>query len=222
MDLPGLIRITEADENLAKDVAFMMGESFLEEKWTATLLSSLHDINASPERILEISRLLMFHEFMVGSSFGNCYTLPDISASAGAYLKSDLGNRVWSDLEEIAFDKLSRDYLTKQETETLLKQQEKMKGITVFNWEEEYSKGNDFIHFYVLGVDPKKRGQGGFRRLVEPFFDYADEHGIECYLETYSIPLEQLYQHFGFETVHIFRDPSFKIEERCMVRKPQA
>ena len=99
-----------------------------------------------------------------------------------------------------------------------------MAPITVFEWEEDEAKrmdAPDFSHFYSLGVDRTRRGSGAFRRLMTPFFDYADEHGIPCFLETYSKPLEELYAHFGFETIHEYRDPAFTITERCMVRKPR-
>ena len=82
-------------------------------------------------------------------------------------------------------------------------------------------EGGDFTHFAMLAVDPDKRGTGRFRKLVTPFFDYADEHGIPCYLETYSDSLQSLYEHVGFEVYRVFESPDFAITERAMVRKPR-
>ena len=44
----------------------------------------------------------------------------------------------------------------------------------------------DFIYFISAGVDPEKRGSGAFRRLFTPFLEYADEHGLACYLDCYT------------------------------------
>ena len=76
----------------------------------------------------------------------------------------------------------------------------------------------DFIYFISAGVDPEKRGSGAFRRLFTPFLEYADEHGLACYLDCYTERLEQLYGHFGFETVERRSIDAFPIEERLMVR----
>ena len=52
-----------------------------------------------------------------------------------------------------------------------------------------------------------------------PFLEYADEHGLACYLDCYTERLEQLYGHFGFETVERRSIDAFPIEERLMVRR---
>ena len=66
---------------------------------------------------------------------------------------------------------------------------------------------------------PRRRGSGAFRRLFTPFLEYADEHGLACYLDCYTERLEQLYGHFGFETVERRSIDAFPIEERLMVRR---
>ena len=84
---------------------------------------------------------------------------------------------------------------------------------------ERTAPDEDFIYFISAGVDPDKRGSGAFRRLFTPFLEYADEHGLACYLDCYTERLEQLYGHFGFETVERRSIDAFPIEERLMVRR---
>ena len=79
--------------------------------------------------------------------------------------------------------------------------------------------GSDDLDARLAGVDPEKRGSGAFRRLFTPFLEYADEHGLACYLDCYTERLEQLYGHFGFETVERRSIDAFPIEERLMVRR---
>ena len=96
-----------------------------------------------------------------------------------------------------------------------------MEPISNFKWMIPETEGKDFIHFFSVGVNPDMRGSGAFRRLVTPFLDYADQHGLNCYLECYTDRLESLYGHFGFETEHRFTDPNFDVYERAMVRTPR-
>lgn len=220
MNLPGLITITPDQKDLIDELASMMGASFMEERWTMELLSALGGDEAS-DRKLAFSRALMREDLMLGSAYECCYALEDRTACAGASLKSDLGEQAWNDIEDEAMRRAVRCLLSPAEAAAIEAQAARMKAISVFDWEEQEAAGKDFIHFLALGVDRTKRGSGAFRRLMDPFFAYADEHGIPCYLETYSDQLESLYSHVGFETIRVLSDPAFAIEERCMVRHPR-
>lgn len=59
------------------------------------------------------------------------------------------------------------------------------------------------------------------RRMVDPFFRYADERGLEMFLDCYSDNLQSLYEHLGFEVIDVLSDPCFPISERRMVRRPR-
>lgn len=223
MNLPGIVTVLPDQTELIDALADMMGESFLEEKWTIELLSVINGADAEQRR-LELSRAIMREEFTLGAPLQCCYALEDQSACAGAYLKSDLGERIWADLEEQAFRNFAKNALSESEAVLLDAQTSHMEPISSTSWEEDVAKTlgvGDFIHFYLLGVDKTRRGSGAFRRLVTPFFNYADEHGIPCFLETYSGKLENLYAHFGFETIREYRSPEFEVYERCMLRRPQ-
>lgn len=219
MQLPGIVTAKPGDADYVNHLARMAGESFLEEMWTRELLSGVTD---DETRKLELSCELLRQEMLAGAPFQACYGLKDARAAAIGYLRSDLGSTTWQEIEDHADEAFARSFLTPAERDAYERQLERMAAISVFDWEEEASGGSDFIHFPCLAVSAQHRGTGTFRRLMTPFFEYADAHGIPCFLETYTSQLEGLYGHFGFETVRIFEDPAFAIAERCMVRKPQA
>lgn len=218
MQLLGIVTVETGDLKRINRLADMAGESFLEEMWTHELLRAITD---ERPRKLALSREILRQEMIVGAPLQTCYALEDDSAVAIGYLRSDLGACTWSEIEDEADAVFARDFLSPDERCAYERQLDRMKRISVFDWEEEAGKGGDFIHFACLAVSVKARGTGAFRRLMTPFFDYADEHGIPCFLETYTSRLESLYGHFGFETIHVYDDPAFEIVERCMVREPQ-
>ncbi len=221
MQLPGLITVQLYQKELIHSLASMMGTSFMEEEWTRLLLQGLDSIQTSYERKLALSRALFACDFEVAAPLQACYATEDLAACAGGYLASELGTTPWAQYEEQSFQTLVDTVLTEEEARLLTCQMERMEALSNFSWEIEAAQGSDFIHFYALGVDPNKRGSGAFRRLMEPFFTYADQQGIPCFLETYSQKLESLYTHMGFYTLDVISDPQFAITERCMKRDPQ-
>lgn len=221
MQFEDLITVRPEQTELIEHLAKMMGVSFLEELWTDEWLKSLDALGTSDARKLEISQAILRYEFTAGSQYQACYTLPDKAAVAGGYLKSDLGAFTWQEIEDSATEKMAQEFLTKEERAVMLPKAVAMDPISDFGWQQRHAEDNDFFHFYALGVDSKKRGSGAFRRLMTPFFEHADAQGINCYLECYTTRLENLYSHFGFETVKTLSHPAFEIIEYCMVRTPQ-
>lgn len=221
MQLPGLITVQPEQTETINNVAHMMGKSFMEELWTEIWLESLDPLGADESRKLEISRAIMKYDFTLGAPYQCCYMLPDMAAATGAYLSSDLKGRVWNDIEDEATALMAEATLTDDEKAAILKRAVEMEEISNFSWMIDHAQGSDFIHFFSIGVNSEMRGSGAFRKLVTPFFEYADQHGINCYLECFSDSLEGLYSHFGFETVRQYSDPAFEIIERAMVRTPR-
>jgi hypothetical protein len=221
MNLPGLITVKPEDQKTIKALAFMMGTSFLEELWTAELLSALDSLGTTDLRKLEISCAILEYNFIVGTPYECVYMLPDMSAGIGGYLSSELQGNTWNDLEDNSFDLMAKNVLRENEQVVLGEKMTKMKPISVFNWANKEARGSDFIHFFAGGVDRKQRGRGAFRKVITPFLNFADEHGLQCFLECYSFRLESLYKNFGFETVKRFEDPGFNLIERGMVRTPE-
>lgn len=221
MQLPGITTIKPDQTQAINDLAHTMGISFLEEPWTAVWLDALDEIGATEARKLEISRAIMRYDMSIASQHTAVYALDDMTALAGGYLKSDLGDITWESLEDKALGLMYEEFLTDVERPILAKRARAMDPISDFGWMEPLSDGKDFIHFYTLAVDPNARGTGSFRRLMMPFFEYADAHDICCYLECYSTHLVGLYGHFGFKVINELTDPGFDMIEYCMVREPE-
>lgn len=225
MKLQGLDTLRPDEADRIKTLADMGGESFMEELMTQELLSVLPLDHAAKT---EISQAIIHSNLVAAAPHEAAYCTEDGAALAIGCLKSEIAPLAWVDIEAEA-DRLAFDSMEDAEIRrALIEQFEKMDPITDFGWEGEFAQPSeknptaDYIRFSFFAVDKEKRGSGAFRRLVEPFFEYADAHGIPCFLETYSDRLEQLYGHFGFETVKELRSPDFQIYERCMMRPPQA
>ena len=204
MNLPGLITVQPDRTEELDALARMVGTCFLEEMWYVTWLEALDELGIGRDRKLEITRAVIRSDYEVTAPYQCVYALPDRAGAANVYLRSELGDVDWTELEEESGTLLA-EVLTDGEIDVL--------GPRIEAADE------DFIYFISAGVDPEKRGSGAFRRLFTPFLEYADEHGLACYLDCYTERLEQLYGHFGFETVERRSIDAFPIEERLMVRR---
>ena len=218
MDLPGLIAVRSDQIEELDALARMVGTCFLEEMWYVTWL----DVpGIGEERKLAITRAVIRSDYAVTAPYQCVYALPDHAGAVNAYLRSELGDASWPELEEES-GALLAEMLADGELAVLGPRAAAMDPISSTSWPlERADEDEDFIYFISIGVDPAKRGSGAFRRLLEPFLAYADEHGLDCYLDCYTDRLEQLYGHFGFETVERRSVDAFPIEERLMIRKPR-
>lgn len=221
MNLSGLITVQPDQTEELDALATMVGTCFLEEMWYVTWLEALDELGIGTERKLEITRAVIRSDYAVTAPFQCVYTLPDRAGAANVYLRSELGDIDWTELEEES-GALLAEMLTDEEIAVLGPRIEEMDPISSTSWPlERTAPDEDFVYFISAGVDPEKRGTGAFRRLFTPFLAYADEHGLDCYLDCYTDRLEQLYGHFGFETVERRSIEAFPIEERLMIRRPQ-
>lgn len=216
MNLPGLITVQPDRTEELDALARMVGTCFLEEMWYVTWL----DVpGMSDERKLAVTQAAIRSDYAVTAPYQCVYALPDHAGAANVYLRSELGDVDWTELEEESGTLLA-EVPTDEEIDVLGPRIEAMDPISSTSWPlERAAADEDFIYFISAGVDPEKRGSGAFRRLFTPFLEYADEHGLACYLDCYTERLEQLYGHFGFETVERRSIDAFPIEERLMVRR---
>ena len=219
MNLPGLITVQPDRTEELDALARMVGTCFLEEMWYVTWLEALDELGIGRDRKLEITRAVIRSDYEVTAPYQCVYALPDRAGAANVYLRSELGDVDWTELEEESGTLLA-EVLTDEEIDVLGPRIEAMDPISSTSWPlERAAADEDFVHFISAGVDPEKRGSGAFRRLLTPFLEYADEHGLACYLDCYTERLEQLYGHFGFDTVERRSIDAFPIEERLMVRR---
>lgn len=221
MNLSGLITVQPDQAEELDALATMVGTCFLEEMWYVTWLEALDELGIGTERKLEITRAVIRSDYAVTAPFQCVYALPDRAGAANVYLRSELGDVDWTELEEES-GALLAEMLTDEEIAVLGPRIEEMDPISSTSWPlARAGADEDFVYFISAGVDPEKRGTGAFRRLFTPFLAYADEHGLDCYLDCYTDRLEQLYGHFGFETVERRSIDAFPIEERLMIRRAQ-
>lgn len=219
MNLPGLITVQPDRTEELDALARMVGTCFLEEMWYVTWLEALDELGIGRDRKLEITRAVIRSDYEVTAPYQCVYALPDRAGAANVYLRSELPEGGWERLEEKS-TLLMAATLTPEEGAVLGPRAEAMDLASSTSWPLERARADeDFIYFISAGVDPEKRGSGAFRRLFTPFLEYADEHGLACYLDCYTERLEQLYGHFGFETVERRSIDAFPIEERLMVRR---
>lgn len=221
MNLPGLITVQPEQTEELDALASMVGTCFLEEMWYVTWLEALDSLGIGTDRKRDITRAVIRSDYAATAPYQCVYALPDNAGAANVYLRSELTDVDWSELEEESGTMLA-EVLTDEEIDVLGPRIEAMDPISSTSWPlERAGENEDFVYFISAGVDPDKRGTGAFRRLFEPFLAYADEHGLDCYLDCYTDRLEQLYGHFGFETVERRSIDAFPIEERLMIRRPQ-
>lgn len=221
MNLSGLITVQPDQTEELDALATMVGTCFLEEMWYVTWLEALDELGIGDDRKLEITRAVIRSDYAVTAPYQCVYALPDRAGAANVYLRSELGDVDWTELEEES-GALLAEVLTDEEIGVLGPRFEAMDPISSTSWPLERADADeDFVYFISAGVDPEKRGTGAFRRLFTPFLAYADEHGLDCYLDCYTDRLEQLYGHFGFETVERRSIDAFPIEERLMIRRAQ-
>ena len=218
MNLPGLITISPDQTDLLKKTAEMMGTSFLEENWFIAWLSALDQLGVTQERKEELMHAVFLDDLSVHAPYQGVYALPDISAATGAYLYSELQGTTHSELEEKTGANLEL-VATAEELALLEKQAERMLPISDFDWARKLENEQDHIYFYAWAVDPSARGTGALRKLLDPFFAYADEHGLNCYLECYADRLQHMYEHLGFELYDELHSPDFDVYERRMIRR---
>ena len=218
MNIPGLVTIKPNQEQLLRDVAVMMGTSFLEENWFITWLSALDALETTKQRKEELMHAVFLDDLEVHAPFEGVYALPDLTAATGAYRFSELKGTTHSELEEQTGKHLT-EVATDEELRLLDEQARKMEPISQFDWARHLEKGNDHIYFYAWAVDPSARGTGALRKLLDPLFAFADDHGLNCYLECYADRVQHMYEHLGFELIDELYAPGFEVYERRMVRR---
>lgn len=220
MQLPGLVTITPETPDALERAADVIGASFLEEQWFATWLEALDELDTPAARRAELLRALIYDDLAAHAPYQGAYLMKDGTAATGAYRYSELGGTTHDELEAQpapTFEALA----TPEEQRVLAAREKVMAPVSVFDWSRKLENEGDHIYFYAWAVDPAARGKGSLRRLLEPFFAYADEHGLNCYLECYTERLQSMYEHFGFELIDTLTCDAVPLVERRMVRRAQ-
>ena len=221
MNLPGLVTVQPDRTEELDALARMVGTCFLEEMWYVTWLEALDELGIGRDRKLEITRAVIRSDYEVTAPYQCVYALPDRAGAANVYLRSELGDVDWTELEEES-GALLAEVLTDEEIDVLGPRIEAMDPISSTSWPlERAAADEDFIYFISAGVDPEKRGSGAFRRLFTPFLEYADEHGLLISLESHNPANLPRYDHYGFDVYKTLKS-HFELTQYCLVRQPGA
>ena len=156
MNLPGLVTVQPDRTEELDALARMVGTCFLEEMWYVTWLEALDELGIGRDRKLEITRAVIRSDYEVTAPYQCVYALPDRAGAANVYLRSELGDVDWTELEEES-GALLAEVLTDEEIDVLGPRIEAMDPISSTSWPlERAAADEDFIYFISAGVDPEK------------------------------------------------------------------
>lgn len=220
MKLSGLVTVSPSDSALINHTASLLGDSFIEEQWFATWLSALDTLGADDKRKKTLLRAIFLDDIEAFAPYEGIHLLEDGTAAVGGYLFSELRGETLTSIEEGQGGRHFLQVATPEEVRALEKREQEMEAISSFDWARAYD-GEDHINFFAWAVDPAARGKGSLKRALAPFFSYADERGLNCYLECYSDRLQGMYEHLGFELVDELHAEGIEAYERRMVRRPR-
>ena len=94
MNLPGLITVQPDRTEELDALARMVGTCYV------TWLEALDELGIGRDRKLEITRAVIRSDYEVTAPYQCVYALPDRAGAANVYLRSELGDVDWTDLEE--------------------------------------------------------------------------------------------------------------------------
>jgi ribosomal protein S18 acetylase RimI-like enzyme len=77
-------------------------------------------------------------------------------------------------------------------------------------------------HWYLLtlGVGKEFQGKGFAGKMLNPVFNYFDQSGYPCYLETHNPKNIKFYENYGFKVVKIGLLPNTEKKHYAMLRMP--
>ncbi|MFR4999499.1 MAG: GNAT family N-acetyltransferase [Slackia sp.] len=220
MDFPGLITVGPDDREYVESAITLLGDSFMEEMWFSTWLEALDAAGIGEKRKRALLHAVFADDVEAFSPYGAIHMLEDMTAAVGGYLFSELRGETLTSIEGKQAGRHFLAEATDEERALLERREHEMGPISSFDWARDHAQG-DHINFFAWAVDKNARGKGSLRRALEPFFAYADEHGLNCYLECYADRLQSMYEHLGFELVDELHSPDFDVFERRMVRYPR-
>jgi GNAT superfamily N-acetyltransferase len=87
---------------------------------------------------------------------------------------------------------------------------------------KEHMGEREFDYLMIVGVSPEHQRQGHASTLVRALTENSDRTGVPIYLETETEGNQQMYEHFGFETLAQIELPVVGLPMWEMVREPAA
>lgn len=94
-----------------------------------------------------------------------------------------------------------------------------LSGALDMDWPRKMIKGR-YYHVDIIAVSPEARGQGHFRRMLEPLFQKCDERAMPLLLETVNYHQVAMYEHLNLELVLTLDGGNTGLKMYCFIRKP--
>jgi hypothetical protein len=85
------------------------------------------------------------------------------------------------------------------------------------DWYKQHVSRN-FYYIKIMAIDPSQRGQGKFRRLIEPILEGCRSRGLPVVLETNSATNCAIYEHFEFVREKTFGIQPNSFDIYCYVK----
>ena len=221
MKLPHLVTVQPDDQQLLVNLSNMAGDSYLQNLWVRELLSGMPATSEGSDRERFLARALVLNDLVAAAPRQAVHCTSEGDGLIIAYQRSELGTPSWAQLMKDASASLVASVFSTEEIDGYEQQQHRMESVTVLDWVEREQNPGDFLHITLAATAETHHNAGTLRAMVEDVLAYADEAQLPVFVEVYSDMEEQLYEVFGFETVHEFKDAQVSITERCMRRNPQ-
>lgn len=221
MKLPDLVTVQPDEQKVLVNLSNMAGDSYLQNLWVRELFSGMPATSDGSDRERFLARALVLNDLVTAAPRQAVHCTGEGDGLVIAYQRSELGTPSWAQLMKDASASLIASVFSTEEIDAYEQQQRRMEGVTVLDWVEREQNPGDFLHITLAATAEGHHGAGTFRTLVESVLAYADEAQLPVFVEAYSDMEEQLYEAFGFTTVHELKDAQVSIAQRCMRRDPQ-
>lgn len=218
MQIEGIVTVEPSQSELAKDLAALMGEAYLEEPYTKAFLEG---IRAKEGQDIEVSTAMKRALIDSGIPAQRVHCTPDGSACMIAYRASEQTRSNMDFQNEAVKAAQESPSLGDKQAPLVFLQNMIMMPIGDFEWYPEVvGEGADYLHLAHVAVKKDQQGSGKVGQLVKPLLDYAQANSLPVFLETYSDDQEAMFKHFGFETITVLDSPTTPLKERCMMYLP--
>jgi ribosomal protein S18 acetylase RimI-like enzyme len=190
----------------AKRASTMCARAFFEEPFYKIVF---------PDKTTRFKKLINFFHFRIkyGLNYGKVYTTSNNIEDIAIWLSTEKPGMHFSRMLRcgVLFSVLTMGIQSVQQLMDIEKYLAIMhsKTITKFHW-----------HLSPVAVDKSLQGQGKASQLMKPMFKKFDEEKISCFLETQTPENVEIYEHFGFKTMHIKEIPKLGMTNWSMLREP--
>lgn len=109
----------------------------------------------------------------------------------------------------------------KQTIKKVVENEKRIKPVDQYSWYRKYANVKDYFYIMDLAISKDAQGTGALRQLLTPILEKNEQLNLPTVLETHSLKNVKIYEHFGFEVVHVFEDKTLPYKQWCLVKYPK-